>query len=153
MSVPTRGGNPLHAEPGPDGLTCGDCAWAWRGGRGRPVDRCVRHGDQRIDRAWAACSRHQAPLECTECGACCREAYHRVEVSPRDPFVRLHPDRVSEDEGHLVVTRNYEICGCLTVDGGRYTCQVYEDRPWTCRGFTKGSANCLEARRRLRMSR
>ena len=42
------------------------------------------------DRAWGPSTRSPAPMEtvetpdCADCGACCREAYHAVEVDPDD---------------------------------------------------------------------
>lgn len=37
--------------------------------------------------------------------------------------------------------------------GAPFTCSIYGDRPQTCRDFTLGSANCLDARRRVGLSR
>lgn len=141
--------NPLWPEPGPPG-DCGGCAWRHTGGRGRPVDRCRRHQDRRVDPGWPACPAFEAALDCQRCGACCREAYHRVEVGPRDPFVRLHPGRVVVDpeDGRRVVARAGARCGCLAGEDP-YACVVYADRPRTCRDFAAGGANCLEARRRV----
>lgn len=118
------------------------------------MDRCRRHRDARVDPSWPACPAFEGPLDCLACGACCREAYHRVEVGPRDPFLRLHPDRVSVDpeDGRRVVTRAGSRCGCLAGDGP-YRCVVYADRPRTCREFTPASGNCLDARRRVGLTR
>jgi len=145
--------NPLWSDPGPPGASCSDCVWLYRGGRGRPVDRCRRHGGQRIDPGASACPAHEVQLDCLRCGACCREAYHAVEVGPRDPFVRKHPDRVAREDGRLQVARRDGICGCLTPGNGLWPCQVYEDRPKTCRDFELASDNCLIARRRLALTR
>lgn len=145
--------NPLTADEGPAGATCGSCVWQYVGGRGKPVPRCRRFRGARVDVGWPACTVHEATLDCLSCGACCREAYHRVELSRRDPFLSLHPERVSQEEGYLLVTREGPRCGCLQVDGGRYTCAVYADRPWTCREFEQGGANCLDARRRVGLSK
>jgi hypothetical protein len=145
--------NPLYPTPGPSDATCATCAWHYRGGRGSPVDRCRRHKDARVEPDWPSCVVYEVDFDCTACGACCREAYHRVEISRRDPFYTQHPERVSNEEGYLVVTRNGPRCGCLRVEGGTYTCDVYADRPWTCREFTRGSANCLDARRRVGLTK
>src|SRR5262249_3392417 len=78
------------AAPHPPGLpagsatgTCGDCAW-------RHNARC-RQANAKIDPTWPACERFEAALDCQTCGACCRAAYHSVEVSRRDPVVKKHP--------------------------------------------------------------
>ncbi len=87
-----------------------------------------------------------AGFDCLSCGACCREAYHAVEVSRRDRFVRLHPELLEVVDGRLNVRRAGPRCGCLGED---YRCSVYADRPKTCRDFERGGENCLEARRRV----
>ena len=92
--------NPLHPEPGPTDRTCGDCVWRFDGGRGPAVSRCRRHGGQRIGVDSSTCVSFTPELDCLRCGACCREAYHAVEVGPRDPFVRQHPDRLVLDLLH-----------------------------------------------------
>ena len=145
--------NPLTANEGPPGTTCASCVWQFVGGRGRAVPRCRRHHNARVDPAWAGCESHEVSLDCVACGACCREAYHRVELSRRDPFLALHPERVTQDEGYLLVTRDGARCGCLQIAAGRHTCAVYEDRPWTCREFERGGANCADARRRVGLTR
>lgn len=140
---------PPHIEPGPPGLTCNDCVWRFDGGRGRAVSRCRRYAGQRVDRETSACRSFTAALDCLACGACCREAYHAVEVSPRDPFVRAHPEWLVKVDGRWNVTRRSGVCGCLSPGGGRWPCQVYETRPKTCRDFEAAGANCVDARVRL----
>ena len=44
--------------------------------------------------AWPGCERWEAALDCQTCGACCREAYDAVAVSPRDPVRRSQPGYV-----------------------------------------------------------
>lgn len=140
--------NPLWPAPGPEGR-CVDCAWHYLGGRGKPVDRCRRHHGETVDPRWPACPAFTTGLDCLTCGACCREAYHAVEVGRRDPFVRLHPERISELDGRLQVTRCGERCGCLEGELGAFHCVVYADRPKTCRDFPLGGQSCVEARRRV----
>jgi Fe-S-cluster containining protein len=90
-------------------------------------------------------------LDCLTCGACCREAYHAVELHPNDRFARRHPDRVGRQDGRLVVPRTAaNWCSCLGPD---YRCAVYDDRPRTCRDFEKGGEHCREARRRVGLDR
>lgn len=138
-----------------DGGHCGDCAWQRRRGPGNPVPRCEQGKGVRVDTEWPACARWEPELTCTECGACCREAYGAVEVSTRDPFVRLHPKLLVKGTHGYELQRQEERCAALEVDAGTasYACVVYEDRPRTCREFTRGSEHCLTARRRVGLSR
>ena len=144
-------------------MTCGGCAWARLRGPGRRVLRCLRHPSspgtptrRRVRTDTPACASFTSPatLDCQACGACCREAYHRVEVTLRDPFVRTHAHLLDTlvEEGRTVrvLARPGGLCRCLVPDAERgYRCTTYEERPRTCRDFTAGSANCLEARRRV----
>ena len=135
--------------------TCGDCAWQRLAGPGAPVPRCRQVEDARVDLAWPACERFEAPLDCLRCGACCREAFDTVEVAARDPFVKRHPDLLERADGRLVLRRVDGRCPPLRGDGSTdapFTCDVYADRPRTCRDFAKGGASCLEARRKLGLS-
>jgi Fe-S-cluster containining protein len=130
--------------------TCGTCAW-------RANAKC-RQTTTKIDPSWPACERYEAELDCQTCGACCRAAYHSVEVSRRDPVVKRQPAYIVDRTTYLEVIRNGDRCGAL--DGGepdgdrvtRYACKIYDDRPRTCREFTLGSAHCLTARRRVGLS-
>src|SRR5213078_2377635 len=143
--------------PHPTGLpagdaagTCGSCAW-------RTGARC-RQAGAKVDPAWPACERFEAALDCQTCGACCRAAYHSVEVSRRDPVVKKHPQLVVDRGTYLEIARAGDRCAAL--DGGeldhgriaRYRCTIYDDRPRTCRDFTIGSTHCLTARRRVGLS-
>jgi hypothetical protein len=140
--------NPLSSEPGPDGSTCRGCVWRKAG---RHHDRCLRHRGARVQHDWPACVAYTVALDCLRCGACCREAYHAVEVSRRDPYRRLHPDRVVELDGRLNIPRT-PANWCMNL-GEDYTCAVYGDRPRTCRDFEQGGSNCVEARRRVGLTR
>ena len=142
--------------PHPTGLpagatgTCGTCAW-------RSGTRC-RQASAKIDAAWPGCERFEAALDCQTCGACCRAAYHSVEVSRRDPMVKQQPTYVVDRTTYLEIIRTGDRCGALT--GGDYhaehstpyACVIYDDRPKTCRDFTLGSNHCLTARRRVGLS-
>ncbi len=136
--------------------TCGQCAWRMRAGPGKKVDRCVQAEGARVSRDWPGCARFEVDLECTACGACCREAYGAVDVGARDPFRRRHPELVVERGDRLELRRQGDRCAALEggrAHGERFRCAVYEDRPRTCREFTLGSINCLVARRRVGLSR
>ena len=146
--------HPTGLPAGAGAATCGDCAWRFeqRGGA-----RC-RQADAKIDDAWPACERFERALDCQTCGACCRAAYHSVEVSRRDPAVKAQPDYIVDRGTYLEVRRAGDRCAALC--GGelegehatRYHCAIYDDRPRTCRDFTLGSAHCLTARRRVGLS-
>ena len=137
----------LPPHPAPGDRTCGGCAWQTEG-RARP--RCVQAG-RAIDREWPACERYEAELDCRTCAACCREAYDVVEVGPREPFARLHPERLARAGGRLVLARVGGRCPLLEGEGP-FACGAYDDRPRSCRELALGSKNCRDARRRLGFS-
>lgn len=136
--------------------TCGDCAWRYEL---RGVSRCRQvDAAKKIDPAWSACERFELPLDCQTCGACCRAAYHSVEVAKRDPVVKLQPTYIVDRGTYLEIRRKGDRCSAL--EGGemengartRFACVIYDDRPRTCREFTLGSEHCLTARRRVGLS-
>ncbi len=142
--------NPLASNgPGPEDATCATCLWRFRGGRGRAVERCRRHKDARVDPAWSACAGWTPSLDCQSCGACCREAYHAVELGPREPFLRTHPQHVTLQDGRPTLPRPDGRCVCLGGAPGAWACAVYAERPRTCRDFPVGGQSCVEARRRV----
>lgn len=146
--------------PHPTGLPagargdCGSCAWRYEA---RGVARC-RQADAKVDPAWPGCERYEAALDCQTCGACCREAYHSVEVSRRDPAVKAQPTYIVDRTTYLEIRREGDRCAALhggAIEDGKQTrfhCVIYDDRPRTCREFTLGSAHCLTARRRVGLS-
>ena len=146
--------HPTGLPAGTTDATCGSCAWRFEQ---RTVARC-RQADARVDDSWRGCERYDAALDCQTCGACCRAAYHSVEVQPRDPVVKAQPAFVLDRGHYLELKRNGDRCAALA--GGeragatttRYHCVIYDDRPKTCREFTLGSAHCLTARRRVGLS-
>ncbi len=141
--------HPTGLPPGGSG-SCGTCAW-------RTGARC-RQAAARVDPAWPACERFEPALDCQTCGACCRAAYHSVEVSRRDPVVKAHPALILDRGSYLEIRRSGDRCAALhggAIEHGtttRYHCAIYDDRPRTCRDFTLGSAHCLTARRRVGLS-
>jgi len=152
--------HPSGLPPGAAAATCATCATcAWRHEQRGP--RC-RQAEMKIDDAWPACERYEAALDCQTCGACCRAAYHSVEVQRRDPVVKKQPGFIVDRGTYLEIRRNGDRCAALAggepepePDGDRVTrfhCAIYDDRPKTCRDFTLGSAHCLTARRRVGLS-
>jgi len=155
LSEPVRPPHPSGLPAGEAQATCGDCAWRYTQ---RGVSKC-RQAEARVEAAWPACERFEAQLDCLTCGACCRAAYHSVEVQPSDPMIKRQPDYVVDRGTYLEVKRAGDRCAALcggdfTVDGkqARYHCAIYDDRPRTCREFTLGSEHCLTARRRVGLS-
>jgi len=149
--APTPAPHPTGLPAGDADATCATCAWRrdHRGGA-----RC-RQADANVDPAWRACERYEPALDCQACGACCRAAYHSVEVARRDPVVRAQPAYIEDRGAYLELRRAGDRCAALlggTAEEPRYRCAIYEDRPRTCRDFTLGSAHCLTARRRVGLS-
>jgi hypothetical protein len=151
---------------GPANETCGSCAWLYVGGRGKGVERCRQAAAPNADGPRTrgdlpACARWEPPVACETCGACCREAYHSVTVSVRDPVVWKQPDLVERHGHRFEIRRDGERCAALSDrrnDGARregeriFTCAIYEDRPQACRDFAAGGRHCLDARRRVGLS-
>jgi hypothetical protein len=140
--------------------TCGDCAWSYPAGkqllRCRQANRAGREL-VRVRADSAACDRHEPRLsaeDCGPCGACCREGFDRVDVRPRDSIRKLHPALVHEDGWGLHLPRPAGRCVALDVSLEHgHRCRVYADRPSACREFAVGGDACLEARRRVGLSR
>jgi Fe-S-cluster containining protein len=179
IAVEAPGLHPVGFALGPSRAeqTCGTCSWIYRGGRGPAVERCRQTtgevGDGKRTRAeFPACVRWEAPVDCLECGACCREAYHSVSVSLRDPVVWKQPGLVVREGHRFSILRAGPRCAALESEatdapadvparapaaplsprGHRYHCRIYEDRPRTCREFEQGGRHCLVARRRVGLS-
>jgi hypothetical protein len=165
-------GHPLGFAMGPASETCGSCAWIYLGGHGRAVPRCRqaarRDGASNGGRTTPdqpACDLWELPVDCRSCGACCREAYHSVTVSVRDPVVWRHPSLITRHGHRFEILREGDRCAALeehsekpgeTASGGagrRFGCTIYQDRPRACRDFEAGGRHCLDARRRVGLSR
>jgi hypothetical protein len=142
--------HPTGLPAGTVDATCGSCVWRHE----QRGTRC-RQAEVKIEDTWRACERYEAALDCQTCGACCRAAYHSVEVQPRDPVVKAQPAFVVDRGHYLELKRNGDRCAAL--EGGlvelgkttRFQCVIYDDRPKTCRDFTLAGAHCLTARRRV----
>jgi hypothetical protein len=151
---PAPAPHPSGLPAGAADATCARCAWRHEA---RGAVRC-RQANARIDDAWPACERFEAALDCQTCGACCRAAYHSVEVSRRDPVVKKQPSYVVDHTTYLEIRRDGDRCAALVggevADGRRtrFHCVIYDDRPKTCRDFTLGGEHCLTARRRVGLS-
>jgi hypothetical protein len=150
--------HPLGFALGPALETCGSCAWAYDGGRGTAVTRCRQSAPAngegaRTARSHPACAYWEPTVDCRACGACCREAYHSVTVSMRDPVVWQEPDLIVRHGARFEIRREGPRCAALQVEAGsRYSCSIYEHRPRPCREFAAGGRHCLDARRRVGLS-
>jgi hypothetical protein len=157
--APERHPTGFATSPGAADRSCGTCCWFYRGGRGLPVARCRQADGARVESEWSACVRWEGALDCQTCGACCREAYHSVTVSRRDPVIRQHPELIVKRDGYVelarVPTDSGTRCAALGGDGcdTLYSCAIYEQRPTPCRELSRGGTHCLTARRRVGVSR
>jgi hypothetical protein len=133
--------------------TCASCGFfrAGAGARGR----CVK-ASRATRQSLAACERWEPAPACERCGACCREAFDVLVVSPRDPFARKHRALlVVRDDGTLDLPRPGGRCPPLRGEGtdtAPYRCAIHEERPRTCRDFAVGGHACWTARRRVGLS-
>jgi len=141
------------------GKRCGQCAWLYDASDGG-TPRC-RHSEDALhplglssDVDEPACNRFEPTMDeesCGLCGACCREAFHRVEVEPGERFARAHRSLLVADEHGLHLPRPGGRCPPLRGGGveGPYRCGLYGDRPCSCADFEVAGAACLEARVRI----
>lgn len=161
------------------GSTCGDCAWSSRS-EGAAAVTCQQIGGA-VRPEWSACEFFEVPFDCFACGACCREAYDTVEVTAGDTaLVRHLPLLVKRTGGYDMARAGSR---CIALRGGDslevtaqlessetssayrprlprwipghepFHCEIYPDRPTSCREFELGSSHCLEARRAVGLSR
>ena len=133
---------------------CGECAWSFDY---RGFLRCRHNPKPKLEPAVSACAAFEPrnELDCLTCGACCREAYDSVEVGARDPVRKAHPELIIRDGQRLKISRNQNRCTALEGGGSiheEYRCIIYAGRPKTCREFTMGHENCLQARRKVGIS-
>ncbi|MCK6529525.1 YkgJ family cysteine cluster protein [Myxococcota bacterium] len=157
---------PLHPTGFPvgGGESCGTCGWRYATRRGAP-QRCRQARPPGggpgplVDPAWRACDRWEPVLDassCESCGACCRGGYDLVPVGLRAPLARSHPELIARDAHGAHLARPGGLCVALDAEAaprGRWRCRVYDERPRSCKDFAVGGDHCLEARRRVGLSR
>jgi len=147
MKIAKQDLHPLGLLWGASSQTCGECVWSRLRGPGPKVLRCVAANNQRINSEWKACSNWEGSHDCLVCAACCGPAYDAVEVAPRDPVRKKHPNRIETVDGRYQLKRRSDNhCSALLNNN---CCQIYQDRPRCCQDFEVGGDNCLFARRRL----
>lgn len=136
---------------------CERCVYALAPVRGRGPWRCQQSGGpdtqpRPIEPHESACALFREALDCQDCGACCRHAYDLVPVAKREPVVAKHPGLIEQQGKLYYIRRNREAKRCLALGGpeaGPFACQIYVDRPNTCREFAMGSFSCVTARRTI----
>jgi Fe-S-cluster containining protein len=87
--------------------------------------------------------------DCRACGACCREAFEQVSISPQEAVIEQHPTLVRFRNGAFELARRQDRCAALVDATEGYSCTIYADRPRSCRAFEAGSERCRAARRRV----
>jgi Fe-S-cluster containining protein len=159
-------------------MTCAQCAWF--SPRDGTSGRCLQAGRSlRADEP--RCERFERidTVNCSSCGACCREAYQAVLVSRRDPHRAALRDHLLKTPSGYELRRAAGRCHAL--EGGTplepqrpflggpgpgeqtspplampgptpFSCSVYPNRPKTCRDFALRGQHCLDARRRVGLS-
>lgn len=147
--LPARHPTGGHAHAEAAFATCGRCAYSAPNPDGG-MDCAARQTS--VESHWEACEYAEPSLDCGRCGACCREAYHAVEIDPDDRFGQTHPELLVRSGARVTLKRLDNRCALLSgdLDGGEpYRCQRYAERPQTCRDFRRGGPHCFSARERL----
>lgn len=86
---------------------------------------------------------------CQDCGACCAEGFHCVEVEEDEPFALLHRALLRRDFGVLQLPRPTGRCPCLVGERPALRCAAYPLRPRSCRELPVGGEACALARTRV----
>jgi Fe-S-cluster containining protein len=87
------------------------------------------------------------PGDCCECGACCfsnSDTY--VQVQEEESQALEKAQAYVKRDGALYLRMHQGHCAQLAHADGDWVCQVYPDRPSTCRQLKRGSPECLEER-------
>jgi Putative zinc- or iron-chelating domain len=147
----------LHASGFPCGdpdKHCGECAWSYQTAK---RTRCRQASKlARVAPDAGSCVRFEPRLDgdsCGSCGACCREAFDRVELGKRE-----HSKRASPALRALVVVDAFGPHlprpggRCIALEPDAHRCTLYADRPRSCADFAIGGDACLTARRRVGLS-
>ena len=150
--------HPAGFPLGPAGETCGSCAWRYR-------------GDEAPRSSAAGSQRRRSEMDCA-CAPTCQPATagsRRSSVVAAAPAA-ARPTTASASRCEIRWSGSTRLWSCATdtagacsAEGDRcaaleiseksYRCQIYADRPRTCRDFERGGRHCLVARRRVGLSR
>lgn len=140
-------------------LRCEDCAFVFSQ---NGLFRCRKSETAtkmraRVQPEATACERFETKFSddiCESCGACCREAFDRVDVRARDIIRKVHPSLIKVDGFGAHLPRPAGMCVALegTGNGKAYRCRIYNERPRSCADFEVAGDACLTARRRVGLS-
>lgn len=83
----------------------------------------------------------QAEISCANCRACCC----RLEVMLISD-TGVPENYITEDKWGAQSMLRLADGWCAAIDRGTFMCTIYENRPWICREFDMGSAECREER-------
>ncbi len=84
-------------------------------------------------------------MPCLTCGTCCHSDLATYVRVLGDDYARLGDD--ADRLAHFIDHRCYMRmadghCAALVVDGGKFVCSVYVNRPEVCRELAEGSTAC-----------
>ena len=95
---------------------------------------------------------HLETPDCRTCAACCfseRQGYVRLSGEDHARLTPEEQERVALFRGNRCFLRMTEgRCAALVLEGGRYTCTIYERRPQLCRDYRRGGPACAYDRER-----
>ena len=131
--------HPLGLPPSAEPRDCSACAWGQSG-------RCLVANQPAPDLGCAAWEAVLTEADCGACGACCRQGFDVVDLEPDSPLVQ-RPDVVDHGFGPQL-PRPGGYCVALTGKQVPFRCEVYAQRPRSCRELEPGSEGCLAARER-----
>jgi hypothetical protein len=154
---------PLHPSGFPyDGNNaCGKCAWAMVEATGVGL-LCQQSNNGKgllvpVEADSPSCLRFEERFdaeECSRCGACCREGFDAVPVGEDEPLFKARPDLLAGEGDFIFIPRPDGKCRVLKTDSQkRWRCAIYDERPRACVDLEMGSIGCLQARRRVGLSR
>lgn len=85
--------------------------------------------------------RHDDSIHCGNCNAaCCRQEVLLVSDTG------VPEEFIATDRWGSMSMRRLEDGWCSALDRSSYRCSIYEHRPWICREFQMGQAECIAAR-------
>lgn len=92
--------------------------------------------------------------ECQDCGACCfweSDGYVHLWGGDHAALTREEQRTLTEWQGNRCFMRMQDDhCAALTAKDGKFTCSVYERRPFLCSELERGGDGCLAALERVR---
>jgi uncharacterized protein len=90
-----------------------------------------------------------APVpECLDCGACCHSVNPRlIELlgADRHTIPAAYVEEADDGANMRMLPDSVNGCHVCSALGPGNACKIYEQRPFLCREFERGSAECLQA--------